>query len=69
MAKKTATARAGCDWTSLYDKNRRKMIGELWAGRITLAHPQGAAAVKAPVAMAKKADIGRHYSGINVPGY
>ncbi|SDD08164.1 Antirestriction protein ArdC [Bradyrhizobium brasilense] len=66
MSKKTATARAGQDRTSLYDEITGKIIAELEAGRVPWVQPWGTAAAKAPLAMPKNAATGRHYSGINV---
>lgn len=66
MSRKTATARAGQDRTSLYDEITGKIIGELEAGRVPWVQPWGTAAAKAPLAMPKNAATGRHYSGINV---
>ena len=66
MSRKTATARAGQDRTSLYDEITGKIIGELEAGRVPWVQPWGTAAAKAPLAMPRNAATGRHYSGINV---
>lgn len=66
MSRKTATARAGQDRTSLYDEITGKIIAELEAGRLPWVQPWGTAAAKAPLAMPRNAATGRHYSGINV---
>jgi antirestriction protein ArdC len=66
MFRKTATARAGQDRTSLYDEITGKIIAELEAGRLPWVQPWGTAAAKAPLAMPRNAATGRHYSGINV---
>jgi antirestriction protein ArdC len=66
MSRKTATARAGQDRTSLYDEITCKIIGELEAGRAPWVQPWGTAAAKAPLAMPRNAATGRQYSGINV---
>ena len=66
MSRKTATARAGQDRTSLYDEITGKIIGELEAGRVPWIQPWGTAAAKAPLAIPRNAATGRHYSGINV---
>ncbi len=66
MSRKTASARAGQDRTSLYDEITGKIIAELEAGRIPWVQPWGTAAAKAPLAMPRNASTGRHYSGINV---
>ncbi|WP_334147136.1 ArdC family protein [Hyphomicrobium sp.] len=66
MSRKTATARAGQNRTSLYDEITDKIIAELEAGRIPWVQPWGTAAAKAPLAMPRNAATGRHYSGINV---
>ncbi|MET3794348.1 ArdC family protein [Aquamicrobium terrae] len=66
MSRKTASARAGQDRTSLYDEITGKIIAELEAGRVPWVQPWGTAAAKAPLAMPRNAATGRHYSGINV---
>jgi antirestriction protein ArdC len=66
MSRKTATARAGADRTSLYDEITGKILAELEAGRLPWVQPWGTAAAKAPLAMPKNAATGRGYSGINV---
>ena len=66
MSRRTASARAGQDRTSLYDEITGKIIGDLETGRVPWVQPWGTAAAKAPLAMPSNAATGRHYSGINV---
>lgn len=66
MSRKTASARAGQDRTSLYDEITGKIISELEAGRVPWVQPWGTAAAKASLAMPRNASTGRYYSGINV---
>ena len=66
MSRRTPSARAGQDRTSLYDEITGKIVGELEAGRVPWVQPWGTAAAKAPLAMPSNAATGRHYSGINV---
>lgn len=66
MSRKTTSARAGQDRTSLYDEITGKIISELEAGRVPWVQPWGTAAAKAPLAMPRNGSTGRHYSGINV---
>ena len=66
MSRKTTSARAGQDRTSLYDEITGKIISELEVGRIPWVQPWGTAAAKAPLAMPRNGSTGRHYSGINV---
>ena len=66
MSRRTPSARAGQDRTSLYDEITGKIIGDLETGRVPWVQPWGTAAAKAPLAMPSNAATGRHYSGINV---
>ena len=66
MSRKTTSARAGQDRTSLYDEITGKIISELEVGRVPWVQPWGTAAAKAPLAMPRNGSTGRHYSGINV---
>ena len=66
MSRLAARARAGRDWTSLYQEITDKIIAELEAGRVPWVQPWGTVAAKASLTMPKNAATHRQYSGINV---
>src|ERR1700693_760398 len=66
MSGHPARVRAANDRASLYTEITDKIIAELEAGRVPWVQPWGTAAIKAPLAVPRRASTPRGSSGINV---